>query len=104
MAVFLLPLAIQVSDSALEEYLKAQGLTKEGIIIDQPQRIMVKWGQYAGVPVIDLLPEFRDWVRQRGDTLFLENDGHWTRGGHRLAATVVANRLLRDMNLRIALE
>ena len=103
-AVFLLPLAIQVSDQTLETFLKEQGMKKDDVIIDQPQQIMFQWGRSAGVPVIDLLPEFRDWVQERGDTLFLKNDGHWTPDGHRLAVRVVANRLMHDMNLERAAE
>lgn len=103
-AVFLLPLAIQVSDQTLETFLKEQGMKKEDVMIDQPQQIMFQWGESAGVPVIDLLPQFHDWVRERGDTLFIKNDGHWTADGHRLAARVVAHRLMHDMNLGRATE
>src|SRR5262245_17232586 len=94
MAVFMLPLFIQMSDERLAQFLQAQGLTREHINIDQPQQIMKRWGRQAGVPVIDLLPEFRGWVKERGDTLFLENDGHWTADGHRLAARIVSKQLM----------
>jgi hypothetical protein len=94
LAVFMLPLFIQMSDEKLAQFLRAQGLTREHITVDQPQQIMKRWGKGAGVPVIDLLPEFQEWTKERGDTLFLENDGHWTTDGHRLAARIVSRQLM----------
>jgi len=39
-----------------------------------------------GVPLVDLLPEFRTAHRERGETLFHASDRHWNRAGHALAA------------------
>jgi hypothetical protein len=97
MAVFMIPLFIQVSDEGLAQFLQVQGLTREHINIDQPQQIMKRWGKEAGVLVIDLRPEFREWTKERGDTLFLENDGHWTTDGHRLAARIVSKQLMEHV-------
>lgn len=104
LAVFLLPLAIQVSEQSLDGFLKDQRMKKEDIVIDQPQQIMFQWGQSSGVPVIDLLPQFRAWESEKGDTLFLKNDGHWTLDAHRLAVQVVAPRLMRDLIVRAGRE
>jgi hypothetical protein len=101
MAVFMIPLFIQVSDEGLAQFLQVQGLTREHINIDQPQQIMKRWGKEAGVPVIDLRPEFREWTKERGDTLFLENDGHWTTDGHRLAARIVSKQLMEHRTVEL---
>lgn len=94
MAIFMLPLFIQTSEEKLAQFLPAQGLTQEHINIYQPQQIMKQWGKEMRVPVIDLLPEFLEWTKKRGQTLFLESDGHWTTDGHRLAAIVVSRQLV----------
>jgi lysophospholipase L1-like esterase len=49
----------------------------------------------AGVPVLDLLPLFRN-LAQRGPRLHLEDDGHWTAAGHDLAARATFNFLAEN--------
>jgi hypothetical protein len=41
---------------------------------------------------IDLLPDFRA-AASSGASLFLPYDGHWTKDGHSLVASVVARHL-----------
>jgi hypothetical protein len=94
-AVILLPLAIQVSGQAWDEFGKSHGLSKEELIVNRPQQIIHEWGVLARVPVIDLLPGLQEWTNRKGNTLFLENDGHWTQDGHRLAADI-ATKAIRD--------
>lgn len=92
-AVALIPLGIQVSSSWREEFLTAHRLREQDIEIDRPQRLVAEWGARTGVPVIDLLPAFREAARQ-GASLYLEEDGHWSAAGHALADDVLARELL----------
>jgi len=95
LVIFMLPLAIQTSDIHLEQFLRSQGLEKNHIDVTAPQQVMQQWSRQSGIPVIDLLPNFRAWIHERGDTLFLENDGHWTKDGHHVAAETVADYLMQ---------
>jgi hypothetical protein len=46
------------------------------------------FGDEAGIPVVDLLPVLRAHADR---PLYFVEDGHWTRDGHELAATVLAD-------------
>jgi hypothetical protein len=82
LALVLIPIRMQLSSES-----PAAG--------DAPQRRILEWGRSRDIPVIDLLPEFRDWTRQGKAPLYLERDGHWTPEGHVLAAQVTARQVLR---------
>ena len=60
---------------------------------DRPQRELALQASSIGVPVLDLLPEFRS-LADRAD-LYLRADTHFTAYGHRVAAQALA-RFLRD--------
>lgn len=94
LAVFTIPLFIQVSPEHLEDFLSLQHLDPRRLDLDRPQRVVAEWGAKRGVEVIDLLPEFRAASR-RGRSLYLVRDGHWNREGHALAAEGVARELVR---------
>ena len=53
-------------------------------------------GARAQVPVIDLLPSFKSVSMQERNALFLPDDGHWNKEGHRVAASVVAKELIKE--------
>jgi hypothetical protein len=98
-AVFLIPLAVQLSDEAFDAFARAQG--RDGLALDRPQAVMKAWGDREGRMVIDLLPAFREATANHR-TLYLERDGHWNEEGHRLAAVTVARELQRRGLLRPA--
>lgn len=81
-ALVLIPLRAQVSDSALAA--SAGGA--------RPQRLVTAIADSLGIPVIDLLPAFRQWTAQQGGDLYLE-EGHWNETGHRVAADTTAKVL-----------
>jgi lysophospholipase L1-like esterase len=56
-----------------------------------PQKVVKPFCEKMGIPVLDLLPAFKGYEGQ--EALFFENDLHWTRAGHRLAAEQVLKRL-----------
>ncbi|MBX2998172.1 MAG: SGNH/GDSL hydrolase family protein [Caldilineaceae bacterium] len=60
--------------------------------MDGAHRLAVEALNRADVPVLDLLPIFRN-LAQRSPRLHLEDDGHWTVAGHDLAARATFNFL-----------
>nr|WP_281721628.1 hypothetical protein [Nitrosomonas nitrosa] len=92
-AVFLIPLFIQVSEERLSVFLKEQQSSLEQVVLDKPQLRMQAIGEEVGIEIIDLLPNFRQVEKDNPLTLYLLNDGHWTAAGHRLAASIVSDRL-----------
>lgn len=93
-AVFLIPMAIQVEEARLQAFLRLNGVSREEILLERPQRVMSDFGGATGIPVIDLLPVFRRSRQEAGSALYLPNDGHWSAQGHGLAAEAVARELL----------
>ncbi len=91
--VFLIPLWVQVSEERLKEFLTEHQLSIEQIALDQPQSHMKAIGQEEQVEIIDLLADFKRWEKEHPHELYLIDDGHWTAEGHRLAASVVKERL-----------
>lgn len=92
-AVYLIPIWFQVSEQRLQEFLTLHGLSREQILVDQPQRRMKQIGEAEGFEVIDLLPEFQKSESADPDKLYLHSDGHWAAAGHRLGATLMAEHL-----------
>lgn len=94
LAVFLIPLGIQVEPERLESFLDEHALDREPVVVDAPQQRVTSWGARQGAPVIDLLPVFADTHAREGRMLYLERDGHWSSAGHHLAAEQVSKELL----------
>lgn len=92
-AVFLIPLWIQVSEERLDAFLNEHQLSIDQLAIEQPQSHMRAIGQEEQIEIIDLLPDFRHAEKQNPRKLYLADDGHWTAAGHRLAAGIVKERL-----------
>jgi hypothetical protein len=94
LAVFLIPLSMQLSDERLELFLSRHGVDAAQIEPEAPQQAMRAWASDRDVQVIDLLPGFRERAIERPKSLYLESDGHWTAEGHGLAAQLVSKELL----------
>lgn len=94
MAIVLLPLRVQLTDSSFAEFVRTAGVADSEMPPEKPQRFMTAAGQRLGVSVIDLLPAFRQWTAAGRPPLYLEHDGHWNSTGHRLAASTVMEGLL----------
>ena len=92
-AVFLIPLWVQVSEERLKGFLTEHQLSIEQIALDQPQSHMKAIGQEEQIEIIDLLPDFQRAEKEDSQKLYLLDDGHWTAEGHRLAVSVVRKRL-----------
>jgi hypothetical protein len=55
---------------------------------------MKRIGSAQEMEIIDLLARFQQWEIANPGTLYLKSDGHWSSVGHRLAAEIVAEKLV----------
>jgi len=93
MAVFLIPLSIQLDRSKYADFLKTHHLSEDSIVLGKPQTLMKEFGCDQNMEVIDLLPGFLAWQQENGRPLFLKKDGHWNEEGHRVAAEIVSRAI-----------
>ena len=93
-AVALLPLSVQVYQESLNSFLASNGLKEADIDLFKPQEAMKVIGEDVGVSIIDLYPVFRDTKAACRCELFVQNDGHWNKLGHQIAAEEAARGLL----------
>jgi hypothetical protein len=98
MAVVLLPIAYQLSDSAFASFVKNSEMPPDRMARYEPQTVIRRMTDSLEIPVVDLLPAFQEWTSAAKAPLYLSWDGHWNDAGHRLAADVVVRGLL-DANL-----
>jgi hypothetical protein len=85
----LLPIRYQLADSAFTEFVRRAAVPATEMDPTKPQRVVTEMAGRLGLPVIDLLPRFRDWTAKSSLPLYLEWDGHWNPAGHRVATEVV---------------
>jgi hypothetical protein len=62
---------------------------------DSPERPLRGITHRLGVPMIDLLPAFRETPRPEQRRLYFRANKHWTASGHELESTVVTEELMR---------
>lgn len=93
-AVALLPLSVQVYQENLNSFLASNGLTEADIDLFKPQEMMKVIGENVGVSIIDLYSVFRNTKADCRCELFVQNDGHWNKLGHQIAAEEAARGLL----------
>lgn len=72
--------------------LSGLGVTESELDPEKPHRRVSEWGKAQGVPVLDLLPEFRE-AAARGTPLYFE-EGHWNERAHELAAALIFRMLV----------
>lgn len=88
-AAILIPLKYQLSDTAFASFVKEARVAQDRMSLYQPQLILRRIVDTLRIPVVDLLPSFREWTTAGKRRLYLDGDGHWTEAGHRLAADQV---------------
>lgn len=94
MAVFSIPVPAQVHPDAwktLEQSFPI--ISAEKWDPGKPDKIMASFLRENGIPVLPLLPAFREEARRSGDYLYYPHDGHWDSAGHRVAAREIARFL-----------
>jgi hypothetical protein len=88
--VVLIPAVWDVDDAAWEGILNQLPLMRETPLDrERPSRLLAEFLTANGVPVVDLLPEFRNRVGQLPGPAYLRGDAHWAPEGHRLAAELL---------------
>jgi hypothetical protein len=93
--IVLLPIAHQLSDTTFALFRRQARDTTVPMDLERPQLLVKAIADSLGIPVIDLLPGFRQWVTQHPDSsLYLKWDGHWNATGHRLAVDLTTPGLL----------
>jgi hypothetical protein len=85
--VFTVPPRFLVDDAVKAKVLKVYGLGDDALDEDGFSRVKEACRRHD-LPVVDLLPAFRDAARA-GDALFLPTGIHWSAKGHALAARVL---------------
>jgi lysophospholipase L1-like esterase len=98
MVLILLPLRYQLTDTTFASFVKQAEMPSDRMTIYQPQTMIRRIADSLQIPVVDLLPAFREWTGAGKGALYIEWDGHWNGTGHRLAAEQV-NRGLLAANL-----
>jgi lysophospholipase L1-like esterase len=93
-AVMLLPLSVQVYPETAKEFLASNGLNQTDIDLFKPQEMMKAIGESVGVSIIDLYPALRDMKAKCNCALFVQDDGHWNKLGHQIAAEEAARALM----------
>ncbi|MCC7001484.1 MAG: SGNH/GDSL hydrolase family protein [Gemmatimonadaceae bacterium] len=94
MAVVMLPLMFQLKDSVWTQFAQTFPDSGRTVSRDRPQAVVQGITARLGIPTIDLLPEFRQWVGAGKPSLYIEWDGHWNVQGHRLATQVATDGLV----------
>ncbi|HWA16789.1 MAG TPA: hypothetical protein VG817_10155, partial [Gemmatimonadales bacterium] len=95
-ALVLLPLKFQLSDTAFASLVRSAGKPDSTMQLGQPRQQVTAMGRRIGVPVIDLLPDFRAQTARDTTSLYLEWDGHWNSRGHAFAAGATVRAMLAD--------
>jgi hypothetical protein len=90
--VMLLPIKLQLAKSDFTYFVQQTASLPQEMEIGKPQRVMAEIGTRLGLPVIDLMPAFRQWTDAHLSPLYAD---HWTAAGHGLAADVVSKEIAR---------
>lgn len=93
-ALVLLPLRVQLTDSSFAAFVRAANADTTTMPLTSPQRRLLATARGLDMPVVDLLPVFREWAASGGIDPYLEWDGHWNVTGHRIAALATTRELV----------
>lgn len=85
----IIPDEFQVDAAVREEAIRRLSAHGVDLDFDAPSRRLVSWATHTRVPVLDLLPLFREECARRGP-LYIPSDTHWNKEGNRLAGEAVA--------------
>jgi lysophospholipase L1-like esterase len=87
MLLVLLPDHVQVDSQLRQEFLAARGEDPNLFDFERPQAMLNAWGATNGVPIVDLLPRFREAALR--EPLFYDTDLHMKAAGHHLVSDTV---------------
>jgi hypothetical protein len=91
-SLVVIPDEAQVDEGLRAELARRFHLDEKDFDLDQPQRRLAEIARRLGLPLVDLLPAFREKGRKGG--LYEPVDTHWNGAGQALAADLVAPGLV----------
>lgn len=98
-----LPVVVVIAPDGCQVHMELCGGSTARHASAVPQRQLAGSLARLGVPVIDLLPGFRERAQRDGTSLYFHQDLHWNARGNALAAEIVARtlpELLKDIPAR----
>jgi hypothetical protein len=97
LAVVLLPDRHQVEGDYLAWALRTYPAMQSQVWdLDKPNCIMREFLAQEGIPVMEMLDEFRTRTDETGQPLYYPKDGHWNVEGHHLAGELLAEKLCQQ--------
>ena len=95
LVVFTVP-SLANADERFMERVRADSPAPERLCLEQAPGFARLAGicHELGIELVDLLPAFREQMREHGATLFRRSDRHWNEAGHALAARLVVDHVL----------
>jgi hypothetical protein len=94
--VVIVPVKYQVDAEAWRDYRRRWSLPDSAFARDHAQQVVAEFLSREGTAYLDLLPGFRDAMRETSRSGYFPVDAHWTAQGHHLAAQLI----LRDLTER----
>ena len=89
------PSDLQVRTDDWERLLRSKRFQARDFDLEKPNRLLAEIADRLGLPLIDLLPEFRRAEPESHSGLFFRQNRHWTADGHTVAAQVIHAELTR---------
>ncbi len=95
-AIIIIPDALQIQPETLrEKYPLFYPALLESMDLEKPDRALMGILNRQGIPYLRLYPAFIEYRTETGETLY-GSHGHWTVAGHRLAADLIYEWLVRE--------
>ncbi len=95
--VAIYPDEYQVNEKLLNEiFAEYDNLQRESYNLTCQQEILSKFLEVNGIPYIDMLDRFK--IEQNTRHLYLLREPHWNSAGNLLAANILFNHLVKDIN------
>jgi len=85
--VMLIPTRAQVHRQYWQELIdKTEDMQDRSWNLDRPNEMLAQFSRDSGISILDLMPVLRNESEATDEEYYLENDGHFNRKGHELAA------------------
>ena len=101
--IVLIPNKEQVYKENWDRIKRYYSLNDQNYNLSKPNDVLVEFGKESDIPVLDLLPEFREHAKN-GEQLYFEIDGHWNANGHKLAAELIYDKLIEEESIPLGGE
>jgi hypothetical protein len=96
LVVVIVPTRFQVAEKDWIRVLQAYpAMARFEWDLEKPNRLLREILERESIVYLDLLPQFQAYSKNHQEALYLESDGHWNREGHRLAAKILTEDLIR---------